>query len=151
MENIKKQLKCDKIKINWNKKPIEMEMFLSFLTVPVIRSTDHLGSSNGWTRLENEEIKLVISGGITNGKEWLDMIQYGEKLANQYNNFVNPFYLFDIMNDEGKRFFVSYYNEEIQKILSDKDATVKYYENELAKSKQESEELTEEAKYLYGI
>ncbi|NCW12405.1 MAG: hypothetical protein EBV82_04425 [Chitinophagia bacterium] len=37
------KLKHDKIQINWNKNPIKMDLFLSFLTVDVTRSTTHLG------------------------------------------------------------------------------------------------------------
>jgi len=112
------KLKSDKIKINWNKNPIKMSEFLSFLIVPYERSTEHLGDRNGWTKLFNNEIKLEISGGIVNGIEYLDSIQYGAKLSNPYNNYVNPFYLFEIMTNEGKLFFSNYYKEEINQIAN---------------------------------
>jgi hypothetical protein len=111
----------DKVKINWNKNPITMELFLSFLTVPVERQTEFLGSSNGWTKLTGEN-GLDITGGIIKGVEYLDRILYGKNLDNPYNNYVNPFYIFEIMNEEGKAFFVDYFREDIQAILKARDS-----------------------------
>ena len=111
------ELKSDKIKINWNKKPIDMKLFLSFLTIEVKRSIDHLGASNGWTLLENHDLSLKVGGGYAHGKEMLDSLQFGIKLSNSFNNYVNPFYLFGIFNNVGKRFFIDYYKEDIQGIV----------------------------------
>lgn len=113
----------DKIQINWNKNPIQMVKFLSFLTVETIRTNDRLGSGNGWTLFENKDLKLKIGGGIVGGVEYLDTIEYGVKLANSYNNYVNPFYLFEIMNEDGKKFFFEYYQKEIDLL---KTETIKY-------------------------
>lgn len=125
------KLKDDKIKINWNKNPIKMSLFLSFLTVQVEISRDHLGSDTGWTLKKNEDLKLLIGGGIVNGTEYLDTLQYGVKLSNPYNNYVNPFFLFDILTEEGKAFFVEYYKDDISKILSDQIRSVEFYKNKL--------------------
>ena len=107
------KLPDDKIKIKWNKNPIRMDIFLEFLTVSTIRSNDHLGSCNGWTKLQNKELNLSISGGIVCGIEYLDSLSFGEKLANPYNNFVNPFYLWEILTKKGMDFFYIYYDAEI--------------------------------------
>lgn len=115
--NFKKELSDEKIKMNWNKNPIHMETFLRFLTIDIEQSKNHFGSERGWTLYFNESHKLEIVGGIVNGTEYLDHIKYGEKLANRYNNFVNPFYLFEIINDEGKKFFLDYYKDEINALL----------------------------------
>lgn len=138
------KLNTDKIRIQWNKNPIEMKLFLSFLTVDMTRSSNHLGSSNGWTKLENSEIKLVVGGGIVNGKEWLDTIQYGVKLSNPYNNNVNPFYLFDIMSKEGRSFFVDYYKEEIEEIISRQKYYISSLKNDVRKAESLLEELVKE-------
>lgn len=127
MELIKEfysKLPHDKVKINWNKIPIKMNLFLSFLTVPVEIIRGHLGSDNGWTRKENKDHKLIIGGGIVNGSEWLDNIQFGTKLSNPYNNYVNPFFLMDIMTKEGIDFFLKYYNEDIEKLISNQTEKV---------------------------
>jgi len=129
-----KELKYDKIKINWNKKPILMETFLSFLTIPVEKSTEHLGSSTGWTRFFNKEYKLEIGGGIVD-KHYLDSLQYGTKLQNQYNNYVNPFYLFEILTSEGKAFFLDYYKEDIEKIISEQTEKIQRVERQLINEK----------------
>jgi hypothetical protein len=115
--NFKKELSDEKIKMNWNKNPILMETFLRFLTIDIEKSKNHFGSERGWTLYFNEYHKLEIAGGIVEGIEYLDNIKYGEKLANRYNNFVNPFYLFEIINNEGQEFFLDYYKDEINAIL----------------------------------
>lgn len=111
------KLDYDKIKINWNKNPIPVNKFLSFLTVNTVLITDHLGSSTGWTLRENKEEELKIKGGIVNGTNWLDSIEYKKKLQNPYNNYVNPFFLTPIMTKEGIDFFLDYYKDDINKIL----------------------------------
>lgn len=119
------KLPDDKIKINWNKNPIKMDKFLSFLTMKTIRSKDHLGSCNGWTLHENKELFLYVTGGIVNGNEWLDNIQFGRNLANSYNNYVNPFYLWEIMTEEGLDFFLAYYDDEITKQIDELSNKIK--------------------------
>lgn len=119
------KLPNDKIKIHWNKNPIKMDKFLSFLTVKTTRSKDHLGSCNGWTIHENKEIFLYVTGGIVNGNEWLDNIQFGRNLANSYNNYVNPFYLWEIMTKEGLDFFLTYYEDEITKRIDELSNKIK--------------------------
>jgi hypothetical protein len=126
------QLKHDKIELNWNKNPIPMSKFMSFLTVPTERSTDHLGYSNGWTLHFNEEHKLKVGGANYGGTEWLNRLEYGKNLSNPYNNYVNPFFLFDILTDEGKAFFVDYYQKEIQEILSSCESSIQSMKAQLA-------------------
>ena len=135
MENIRKLLDKKKIKFNWNKEPIPMDLFISFLTIETKISTEHLGYWNGWTRRVNEEYKLIISGGITGGVNYLDSIQYGTKLDNPYNNYVNPFYLFDILTDEGKRFFLEYYKKDIDSIIEKQKQSVSNTEQRLVDEK----------------
>jgi hypothetical protein len=118
------KLPHEKLKINWNKNPIKMELFLSFLAVPVTRSYDHLGNCNGWTLLTNEERRLYIGGGFVNGVEYLDSIKYGVKLQNQYNNYVNPFYCFELFNADGKKFFVEYYKEDIDQLIAEAESKI---------------------------
>ena len=73
-----------------------------------------MGSDTGWTKLENEEMKLVICGGIINNIEYLDSLQLGEKIANPYNNYINPFYLWEILSKKGLTFFHAYYKDEME-------------------------------------
>lgn len=142
------KLQSDKIKINWNKNPIKMDVFLSFLTIPVERSYDHLGSDTGWTKLNNKEHKLVVSGGIVGNIEYLDNIQYGIKLSNQFNNYVNPFYLFDILTKEGQAFFLGYYANEIDAIVSAEKDGIAFQERTLANSKKNINVIEQEIELL---
>ncbi len=125
------KLKSDKIELNWNKNPIPMSKFLSFLTVPTQRSTDHLGYDMGWTLLYNEEVSLRIGGAKYGGTEWLNRLEYGKNLSNPYNNYVNPFFIFDILTDEGKAFFVQYYEEEINDYLSCTNSSIQNLKSQL--------------------
>lgn len=120
-----KALDSDKIKINWNKNLIKMELFLSFLTVNTERQKDFLGYDNGWTQLTGDGC-LVVKGGVVKGVEYLDSLNYGKNLDNPYNNFVNPFYLFNILTSEGKEFFLEYYAEDITAILTKSQAKANY-------------------------
>lgn len=129
------KLDSHRIRISFNKRPIKMELFLSFLKVPVKRSNDHLGSSNGWTKLYNKELNLIIGGGIVNSVEYLNDLQYGVKLDNPYSNYVNPFYLFDILNAEGQKFFLEYYKESIDEVVADLVSDVKQTEDSLERKR----------------
>lgn len=137
-----------KIKINCNKNPIEMKLFLSFLTVEVKRSSNHLGSSTGWTLLENDELKLKIGGGIVKGKELLDSLQFGTKPNNKYNNYVNPFYLLGILTEDGKNFFIDYYKEDIEKMVSEQKNSIAYLESSLSEKREQLKVMLSEIETL---
>lgn len=113
------KLDSNKIGIAQNSDPIRMELFMSFLKVPVVKIKDILGSSTGWTRYDNEENGLVICGCRICGVEYLDSIQYKKNTSNIYNNYVNPFFIFDLLTNDGRKFFANYYETEILKIISD--------------------------------
>lgn len=146
--NFYNKLKDDKIKINWNENPIRMELFLSFLTIEVERSRAHLGSNNGWTKLYNKEHGLIVSGGVLGAIEYLDHIEYGIKLSNPYNNYVNPFYLFDILTKEGQIFFLEYYADDIDVIVSAQKDDIAFQERRLAFSKKIKQDIEQEIESL---
>ena len=135
------KLRSEKIKINWNKNPIKMKAFLSFLDVTLTQSHDHIGSDTGWTLRSNEPLQLVIGGGVVQGIEYLDSLQFGRKLSNSYNNYVNPFFLWELLSDEGKDFFIDYYKNDIDEIINESLIKVKNIRARLL-------ELTENHKYL---
>ena len=135
MREFIREISMDKIKINWNKNPIKMELFLSMLTIETrIPDGDWLGKCRGWTEHEGDG-DLMIRGGIVKGVEYLDSIIYGKNLHNPYNNYVNPFCLFDILTDEGKTFFLEYHADDINNIINKRkekaDAATKNYNETL--------------------
>lgn len=136
MQEIIKLLKNDKIEINFNKNPIKMDLFLSFVKVPTEINREHLGYSNGWTQKVNKEYNLIIGGGVVGGIEYLDRLQFGKNLQNRFNNYVNPFYLFEILTEEGKLFFKEYYKEDIEKIISEKTEKIKYIKLQIENERQ---------------
>ena len=130
------KLSDNKINTNFNNKPIEMKLFLSFLKVDVKRS-DIFGYGYGWTILENNEINLKIRGALFDGKEWLESLQFGTKLQNKYDNYVNPFYLLDILTEEGVKFFLDYYKEDIDEIILSQKNSIGYLERCLIEEKEQ--------------
>lgn len=119
-----KELDSDKYKITaWNKNLIPMDLLKSFLLVQIEKVKDHLGADTGWTLYKGDN-DLMIKGGVFCGVEYLESIQYGNKLDNPYNNFVNPFYIFGIISRAGRCFFMNYYKAEIDALLNNKSNTV---------------------------
>jgi hypothetical protein len=99
---------CDK------SKHIPMELFISFLVdVNLIRAKDNLGIDIGYTILRDETKGLILSGYIFNGVEYLDRIEYGKNLKNSYNNYCNPFNIWEMLTEKGKHFFLNYYKDVI--------------------------------------
>jgi len=140
-----RKLDYDKINIRYNKKCIEMNLFLSFLTIDVDRRQDHLGYSTGWTKLTNEKQELIIKGGIlSGGVEYLDSIQYKKDLHNPYNNQVSPFNIFDILTNKGKEFFFEYYKDDIEKIRNNIDEKINNLHKQLKKAKELKQEIHNE-------
>ena len=111
-----KHLKISTIQLDGCKNPIPMEKFLQFLTVKT-KLSSRLRGNSGWRERYNESENLVITGGIMRGVEYLNTIEFGEKLQNPYNNYVNPFYIFPLMTSEGKAFFKELYRDEIKKLI----------------------------------
>jgi len=145
---ILQQIPYDKIKINFNKSPVRMDLFLSFITVPVVASTDHLGYHTGWTQYRNDEIKLIVGGGCCNGGEWLDNLQYGHRLDNVYNNYVSPLHLFPILTKAGKDFFINYYKEDIEKIIQEQKWKIESLEGQTKVAKENLEKIFNEYESL---
>ena len=143
-----KKLPYDKIKINWNKNPIEMSLFLSFLTIEVAISRDHLGSNNGWTKRFNDSCNLIIGGGIIDGKEYLDTLQYKRNLHNAFNDYVSPFFLFEIMNNEGRKYFLEYYKDDINTIKTDLSNHIRVLENKTREALQLQDKIYDELQII---
>jgi len=116
MKEFFRQLSWKKIEMHQHKGKITIPLFLSFLTVETERNETCLGSSNGWTQHRGPN-GLIVSGGFVGGVELLNSVQYGTNLDNGYNNFVNPFYLFEIMTEEGRAFFLELYREDILDLM----------------------------------
>jgi hypothetical protein len=135
MKKFFSQLDSEKIKINWNKNPIRMELFLSFLRVETHVQTEFLGNCTGWTQYTGAN-DLIIGGGVVREVEYLDRLKYGKNLDNPYNNYVNPFYLFPIMSGDGKRFFLDYYSKEIETLKNKAQKQIEIAENNLSKAKE---------------
>lgn len=135
MNDLIKSLSWDRIKIIWNKNPIKMAEFLGFLTVKTEISRDNIGYGTGWTERVGPN-GLIISGGWVGGTEYLDTLQYGKNLHNPYNNYVTVFYLFEIMTEEGKFFFLNYYREDMKKKISEMEFNIENLESQITHKKE---------------
>ena len=107
------------------KKPVRMDLFMSFLTVNLSKVIGNFGNEYGYTEYNNNSIGLIICGRTVDKIEYLDSVKYKKNLHNKYNNFVNAFYLFDIMNNEGKIFFMDYYDDDIEKMKKESEKEIK--------------------------
>lgn len=128
-----------KIQFYANPNPIDVNLFISFLTIPI----DRAGYVGEYTvQYQNLTHNLIIHAEAPTGKPvYLDSIQYKKRLCNAYNNYVNPFLLFDIMTEDGKKFFIDYYKDDINKLLDAKNA-------KFLKLKAEAEHAESELKTL---
>ena len=125
----------------WNKNLIKMDLFKSFLIIDIELIEDHLGASNGWTMYENTKHELTITGGFFEGVEYLHTLRYKENLDNPWNNFVNPFHLFDIFKEDGKRFFCEYYKEDINGLLEKCNKNIEISKSELTKLESDKKDI----------
>lgn len=103
---------------NNGNRSILWEKFKGFLDIAVRESTFCPGYSMGWRKYENEEFKISFRTGIINGKEFLDCIyEYNQSMRTDY--IKTPLDIFDKLTKEGKQFFLSYYEVEIDNLLQD--------------------------------
>lgn len=144
------KLDYDRLMVNSNKNPIEMELFLSFLIVKVKRSTEHLGYCTGWTKLTNTDHKLEIGGGIVNGVEYLDSLRYKKGLHNQYNNWVTPFNMFELLTKKGQSFFFEYYKDNIKTICNDAKENIENLQIKVKEAKEVYKAINDEISFLKG-
>tara|TARA_B000000565_G_scaffold255758_1_gene237535 strand:+ start:51671 stop:52165 length:495 start_codon:yes stop_codon:yes gene_type:complete len=121
----------DRNTINF-KKParIEMKTFMSYFDIEFTEvEGDFLGKSNGWTRHENKEYNIEISGAYPRelrGVEYFNSVQVlRAKLDNPYNDFVSVFYLWNLLNPEGKAHFINAYADEITALKEKKQRAFK--------------------------
>jgi len=145
------KLDLDLIAFNYNKNPIKMDMFLGFLKFKIERSKNHLGSNNGWTKLESKNHQLIVMGGCVDGIEYLNSIKYKTNLHNVYNNFVTPFQMFNLLTKEGRLFFLDYYGNEISEIISNKREEAKRLEHSMKQAQKELLSIKKEYQALKNI
>ena len=121
----------DRNTINF-KKPtrIEMKTFMSYFDIEFTEvEGDFLGKSNGWTRHENKDYNIEITGARVydlGGVEYFNTVQViRAKLDNPYNDFVSVFYLWNFLNTEGKAHFINVYAAEISALKEKKKRAFK--------------------------
>lgn len=121
-----KKMPCN-YKITINGGVIRMDTLKSFLTV-YTKPCDGLGSIHGWSYYENDSGTLIIQGVQYKGVEWLDSIKYGHRIQNPWNNFVNLFGIWDILNEKGRKFVIDYYESDLKKVLDSKQREIETLE-----------------------
>jgi hypothetical protein len=131
-----------------NENLIKMNLFLSFLTIP-LTEPEHI--TRNYTRRRNDELGLILGGTVFFEDEFLGSIEFGDKLENKYNNFVSPFYIFHLLNKEGQAFFVNYYKEDIEKIIREQSSKITDLEEQLRTEKLFLRTITTEYGDLEGM
>jgi len=71
-------------------------------------------------------------------------------MHNPYNNYVNPFFLFNLLNKEGKKFFVGYYADDIDDILEKSRNSIMELKQMVANSQEIYSTVLEEVEELLG-
>lgn len=113
------KLDNDKVDFRGSSK-IKMRKFLSFLNVEVVQvEKGFIGCDNGWTQYVGDDC-LIIKGGkvFELGGEYLSSIEYGKNLTNPWNNYVNVLCLWEILNQEGQKWALEVYQDDIDKIIN---------------------------------
>ena len=121
---------------------IRMDQFLSFITVK-LNKTDGLGSDMGWSYRKNDTGTLIIQGGGYKGVEWLDCIRYGKNLQNPYNNFVNLFGVWDILNDNGRTFVLNYYKKDLEELICAEEQSIAFYNRKISICESKIQQINE--------
>lgn len=67
----------------------------------------------GWIEYQSVCGQLFVSTASFDGGNWLRHVRHRDKANNVYNNFVNAFAYWDLMNENGKAFWLNYYSGEI--------------------------------------
>ena len=140
-------------------KRIELDLFLSFLEVPVIhlktgRRNEH---HNRHFVLINEKNGLHIGGlrVFSYGEApstFLDSIQYEKARSSPWNCYTNPFGIFDLMTNEGKEFFAEYYEPEIKAFFVEQNKKIQVLESEIGQHKEVKDKIKSfNARYLKNI
>lgn len=110
---------------------LTFKQFRTWITIPVSQRW----GSGIWTCYVGEgglEIKTAMD---ENGVQYVDSIEYGRNLANIHSHHVSPFYIFDILNDDGKAFFKNFYKDAIAKHIAKLDEQAKKAQQELEEAK----------------
>ncbi|MDP5205477.1 hypothetical protein ORI99_00230 [Alishewanella sp. SMS9] len=131
MEDFKSKIKTETQMFRDKRGALTIEQFMSMLK-PEVSVSDRSISCTNWTARKGDN-GLIICGGIINGTDYLASLQYGIKLHNQYNNYVNPLYLEDILTIKGVKFFKNYYKDELTSLALHAESEAEHLRNKANK------------------
>lgn len=103
-----------------------------------------VSSSMGWGKWDSDCGILCIGTASFDGGCWLDTVQHKTKANNQYNNFVNAFAYWDLMNDKGREFWLNYYAGEIGILKAEKRGKIADFESRIRSLKTEINNIDNE-------
>ena len=75
--------------------------------------------------------------------EWLDCIRYGKNLQNPYNNFVNLFGVWDILNDNGRTFVLNYYKKDLEELIFAEEQSIAFYNRKISICESKIQQINE--------
>lgn len=85
----------------------------------------------GWGEYESSCGTLRIGTACFDGAEWLRHVQHTEKANNPYNNYVNAIAYWDMLNSNGKKFFLDFYNKEILAIKANTQSKINSFQQQI--------------------
>lgn len=107
---------------NYRKKEITFDMFKSFM-VDGISFTQTNDGFMGWGDHVSSCGTLWVHTASFDGGCFIDNVRHTTKANNPYNNYVNAIAYWDLLNDNGKAFFMEFYKPDFNllkaKISSD--------------------------------
>lgn len=135
----------NKIKSGFDKKLIEFKTLKDFLDESFKIKTNWASAYTDWI---NKDETLEIGTVGIEGKSYIDKIERGGFEQNPYNCYINGFGLWDILNKQGKEFFLKYYASELQDIKDKFRDEIRYKKNEINKLKQNEIDFNKEIEQL---
>jgi hypothetical protein len=143
------EMPLDSIGVHMKNRQIRMDDFISFLSIDMERiKSGFLGDCTGWTRLENKDNGIIITGGIVKGIEYLESIQREGNYHNNYNNYCTPLNILDLLTNCGVRYFIEYYEPEIRQIKKDLEDSISYHKQKQIDDEKQLYEIKEYIKSL---
>lgn len=98
----------------------------------------------GWGRYVSDCGTLIIGTACFDGGEWLDTVQHKINTNNPYNNFVNAFAYWELLNDKGKSFWLDYYKNEIILLKYERQSKISDFKSRIVNLKNEIEQIENE-------
>lgn len=130
---------------DYRKKEILFDRFKMFFDNTTFTLRD---SYMGWGTFDSDCGTLVVHTASFDGGCYLDNVRHTSKANNPYNNFVNAIAYWNMLNENGRKFFLDFYREDILKIKTQKQSKILNYHSQIDTLIEQLEDIEAEIKEL---